>query len=397
MINEKIKNKFGLSEWSGAIGDLGTLLPLAFALVVYNGFPASRILLLFGIVYLITGWIYKVPVSVQPLKVMSVIAIAHGFSINLLATTSFFYGILLIVLSMTGAISWLQKLFSKAVIRGIQLGIGLILAQKSIQLVQDKGFLLFISNDWLILNFILLAAAVFVIWYFQKNKNIPIGLILITLSIIGVMYIYGFKQNINSDNHLIAFQPPDVSLLLDGIIYLMIPQLPLTLGNAIFAASESCNSLWGKQAKRVNPSRLGLSIGISNMAIGMAGGFPVCHGAGGIAAHAQFGGRTGGATIIIGLFLMIAAMFDSITTILFMIPVPILGAMLLFDSWRMMILFRKGVNSTEIVIALAVGLISFLTRNISFALIIGISIEYGIKLYQKYKNRKMFELKGYEE
>ncbi len=74
--------------------------------------------------YILTGWLYKVPVSVQPLKAMAVIAISSGISIEMLSGTSFFYGILLIVLSLTGAIRWLQKWFSPALVKGIQLGIG---------------------------------------------------------------------------------------------------------------------------------------------------------------------------------------------------------------------------------------------------------------------------------
>jgi len=140
-----------------------------------------------------------------------------------------------------------------------------------------------------------------------------------------------------------------------------------------------------------------LSIGLSDLFIGLFGGFPVCHGAGGIAAHAQFGGKTGGTTIIIGMILIITAVLKPLTGILFLIPVPILGAMLLFDSWRMIILFRKSTNKIEIGIALVVGVISFLTRNLALALVIGIILERGIKIYEQSQKRKMVEVKGSEE
>jgi SulP family sulfate permease len=177
----------------------------------------------------------------------------------------------------------------------------------------------------------------------------------------------------------------------------MIPQLPLTLGNAVFAASDSCHSVWGNQAERVSPFRLGLSIGISDLFIGLFSGFPVCHGAGGIAAHAQFGGKTGGTTIIIGMILIFIAVFKPFTAILFLIPVPILGAMLLFDSWRMIILFKKNTVKIEIAIALIVGIISFLSRHLALAIVFGIILESGIKIYDVYQKRKTVEAKGYEE
>ena len=392
-----IRNRFGLSEWSGAVGDLGTLLPLIFALVIYNEYPVSRILLLVGIIYMLTGWIFKVPVSVQPLKAMAVIALAHGFSIDFLSTTAFFYGFLLILLSITGIITWLQNWISVAIIRGIQLGIGLILAQKAIELVLDKGFLMFTPNNELIVNLCIFLIVFSVILYFQHKTNIPIALIMIALSIPVILFSYKIPTDFVSDTKLFEFNMPDTSLLLNGLIYLIIPQLPLTLGNAIFAASDSCHSLWGNQANRVSPSRLGLSIGLSDLFIGLFGGFPVCHGAGGIAAHAQFGGKTGGTTIIIGMILIITAVLKPLTGILFLIPVPILGAMLLFDSWRMIILFRKSTNKIEIGIALVVGVISFLTRNLALALVIGILLERGIKIYEQSQKRKMVEVKGSEE
>ncbi|MCH6574106.1 MAG: putative sulfate/molybdate transporter, partial [Bacteroidetes bacterium] len=132
------------------------MLPLAFALVVFNGFGISRLFLLWGVMYILTGWLYKVPVSVQPLKAMAVIAISSGISIEMLSGTSFFYGILLIVLSLTGAIRWLQKWFSPALVKGIQLGIGLILAQKAIEMVIEKGFLLFGEPGSMQINFLIL-------------------------------------------------------------------------------------------------------------------------------------------------------------------------------------------------------------------------------------------------
>jgi len=397
MIKSTIKNKFGLSEWSGAVGDLGTLLPLVFALVIYNGFPASRILLLSGIVYVITGWIFKVPVSVQPLKAMAVIALAHGFSIDFIATTAFFYGILLILLSITGIIGWLQNWISIALIRGIQLGIGLILAQKAIELVLDNGFLMSSLDKDLILNACFFLVVLLVILYFQYKTNIPIALILIALSIPIILLTHEFRTDLLSDIPLFQFKLPDTSLLLNGLIYLMIPQLPLTLGNAVYAASDSCHSFWEKQARRVSPSRLGLSIGISDFFIGLLSGFPVCHGAGGIAAHAQFGGKTGGTTIIMGTILIVTAVYKPLTALLFLIPVPILGAMLLFDSWRMIMLFKKSTVKIEIGIALLVGIISFLTRNLALALVIGILLESGIKLYEKYQRGKIVEVKGSDE
>ncbi|NOG45544.1 MAG: hypothetical protein HND50_09945 [Calditrichaeota bacterium] len=383
---EKIKNRFGLSEWSGAFGDLGTLLPLAFALVVFNGFGVSRLFLLWGAVYILSGWYFKVPLSVQPLKAMSVIAIGLGLSAEMLAGTSFFFGILLIILSATGAIRWLQKWFSPALVKGIQLGIGLILIQKAVQLVYEKGFLLNGNGPSLLINFALLAGILLLIGIMQFRKKISVSLILIAGSII-LVSIFSNIEIPEAKSGLIDFKLPLWSILPDSLILLIIPQLPLTLGNAMFAASDTCHTFWPERSSKITPSRLGLSIGISDSIIGMLGGFPMCHGAGGIAAHRQFGAKTGGTTIIIGSILVILALISPLSSLLFLIPVPLLAAMLLFDSWRMILLIKKLQINIEIIVALLVGLISFTTRNISIALVIGLLIERGYNYFQQQKTK----------
>ena len=167
----------------------------------------------------------------------------------------------------------------------------------------------------------------------------------------------------------------------------MIPQLPLTLGNAVFAASDTCHSLWGEQARRVNPTRLGLSIGFSNIFIGLLGGFPICHGAGGIGAHAQFGGKTGGTTIILGCVLVASVFIGSASTFLFYIPIPILGAMLLFNAWKMMVLIQSLKTKKELFLAITVGTLSFLTRNLFVALMVGFLVERVLLFQNKFSKQ----------
>ena len=392
-MKNKILNKLNLNEFSGAIGDLGTLLPLAFALVVVNGFPPERLFLLFGLVYVFTGLYFKVPVAVQPLKAMAVIAIAKGFSVEMLSVTAFFYGILLLFLSLTGLIKFLQKVFTPGLVRGVQLGIGLILAQKAIELVIQKGILLNFSGSSLTINIILLIAATGVISLFQFRKKIPISLILIFLSIIFFNF-FGYSPGINNANEsLISFTLPDLSKLLDAFIFLIIPQLPLTLGNAVYAANDICHTLWNDRAEKVSAPKLGFSIGLSDTIIGLLGGFPVCHGAGGMAAHAQFGAKTGKATIIIGSIFIFLAL-AGFSSFLFFIPVPLLAAMLLFDSYRMSMLVKKVKDNIQLVTALLVGIISFATKNLSIALAVGIIFEFG---YRYFVNKNILPLKVFKD
>ncbi len=386
-----LKNQFGLSEWSGAVGDLGTLLPLTFALIVFNGFSSALIFFLFGLVYFLSGWFYRVPVSVQPLKAMSVIAIAQGFSPQFLATTSFLYGVLFIFLSLTGLIRWLQKWFSPALVRGIQFGIGLILTKKALELVWQKGFLLHLPGSSVLLEFALLIGFLLIIWWFQVQKNVPIALGLIFFFVL-IFALLGFKPVLEQGQQLsLSLLRPDFSLWKQALIFLIIPQLPLTLGNAVYAADDACHTLWGRQAQRVSPTRLAFSIGLSDSLIGLLGGFPVCHGAGGMGAHAQFGAKTGGATMILGALLIISALVPAFNQFIFLIPVPLLAAMLIFDSYRMMSLVRKLSGWQPVFTALLVGLVAFFTKNLTIALVLGFFSE---KVLLKTVNKSLTTVEG---
>src|SRR5690606_8912772 len=83
-----------------------------------------------------------------------------------------------------------------------------------------------------------------------------------------------------------------------GAILLALPQLPLTFGNALLAVAAENDRLFPDRP--VSLRRVAWSTGLMNLASSATGGVPMCHGAGGLAAHVRFGARTGGATMILG-------------------------------------------------------------------------------------------------
>lgn len=58
-----------LSETSGSLGDLGTLLPLMIALAVQHSIRLDSTLVFSGIFNVITGLLFGIPLPVQPMKV----------------------------------------------------------------------------------------------------------------------------------------------------------------------------------------------------------------------------------------------------------------------------------------------------------------------------------------
>jgi hypothetical protein len=57
-----------VAEISGALGDLGTLLPLMIALALQGSISLSTTLVLSGVYNIATGVVFGIPLPVQPMK-----------------------------------------------------------------------------------------------------------------------------------------------------------------------------------------------------------------------------------------------------------------------------------------------------------------------------------------
>jgi MFS superfamily sulfate permease-like transporter len=94
-----------------------------------------------------------------------------------------------------------------------------------------------------------------------------------------------------------------------GSLLLALPQIPLTLSNAIIAIRAENNELFPNQP--VSDRMLAVSQGIMNLFAAPFGGIPLCHGAGGMAGHVRFGARTGGSPVMLGGIMIALALFFS--------------------------------------------------------------------------------------
>ncbi len=359
------------TEISGAVGDLGITIPLAYALSMTAGFPAARIFLLWGLAYIATGAYYRVPVAIQPLKVMAVIVIAGNIPPATLSTAAVAYGLLFILLAVTGIIPLIRRVFSEALVRGVQLGIGLMLGRKAFSLVMSHPFLLQGAQvpSWVTPA---VAAAVLGLLVHPRLRSRPGVVLGVITGGVAVGFAVGgpFRGGVTGES-LLSWSMPQWRLLADAFFLLMLPQLPLTLGNAVIAEEDVCRLNWAQRANRVSVAKLAGSIGVLDLGIGLLGGFPVCHGAGGSMAHARFGGRTGRTTILLGSALVLLALVPHGTDFLFLIPVPVLGALLLGVSWSMIRLLGTLGSPGEMAVGLAVGGVGFFTHNLAIALAVG--------------------------
>jgi len=383
--------KFDRMELSGSLGDLGTLLPFSVALMVITGLSVTSVLLMIGIFYILSGAYYKLPIPVQPLKVVSAIAIAYPekVSLTMIGASGIIIGLILLLLAVSGIIDQLAKFFTKPIVRGIQLGLGFILITRGIQFIIKPQLFLHHSNMAPVFPGISLNLAIGIMGFFialllLSNKRFPSALVLVTGGmVLGV--IFGSLNDVG-----FSFGPTPVALtipgsqdLINALIILVIPQIPLTLGNAVMGTADACYTYFGKgkPAQKVTYRALAMSMGAINVLVGLIGAMPMCHGAGGLAAHYRFGARTGGSNIMIGIiFLTVGVVFGKIgISLLSSIPNSILGILLLFAGIELAVLIKDVSDKKDLFISILIAGIGFATTHMGVAFVIGILAMYLIR------------------
>lgn len=128
------------------------------------------------------------------------------------------------------------------------------------------------------------------------NRTIPaMFLLLIFGAVCGLILdpsLWSKVAGITLDLRVPSFALSELTLrdFMLGAVFLALPQLPLTLGNAIIATSDENNRLFPDRP--VDENKLSSSTGILNIFSATVSGIPMCHGAGGMAGHVAFGART---------------------------------------------------------------------------------------------------------
>lgn len=320
------RNRFDRMEWGGAFGDLGTLIPFVAGYIGILKMDPFGVLFAFGIAMVVCGAYYRTPFPVQPMKAIGAVAItqaAHTAVITPAAVygASLATGLLWLVLGLTGAASRISKLVSRPVVAGIIFGLGMNFMLEGVKMM---------ATHWVIAAVGLTGTLLFF-----TNRGIPaMFLLLLFGAICGTILNPGAVRELAAAS--MEVRAPRFALrnvtwndLYIGIVFLALPQLPLTLGNAVIAIREENNRLFPDRP--VTEKGVATSTGLMNIAGSAIGGVPMCHGAGGMAGHVAFGARTGGSLIILGTLILVLAVFfsGSIEAVFRLFPAAILGVVLL--------------------------------------------------------------------
>ena len=112
--------EFTLRELAGSMGDFGTLFPLAIGYIAVCGLNPAGLLVVTGVADILTGLIYRLPMPIQPMKLLAVVAIAQHWSPSMVYASGFAMGVIWLLIALTGIMGWIARVTPNSVIRGIQ-------------------------------------------------------------------------------------------------------------------------------------------------------------------------------------------------------------------------------------------------------------------------------------
>jgi len=365
-------NDYNKMEFAGAFGDLGTLIPFVVGYITINKMDPLGILVAFGIFKIFAGLYFKTPIPIQPMKAIGGMAISHPGLITpgMIWGSGIFTGIFWLLMGVTGAITWIEKITTKPVVRGIMLGLGLNFIAEGMGMMREQPL---IAIGGVVVTFLLLT-----------SRRFPAMLCLLGYGV--VMAFIERPQLMQELSHLsLRFRLPELTFgkislkeLLAGCVMLGIPQAPLTLGNAIIGTVAENNAHFPD--RKVTARKISLDHGFMNLISTCLGGIPLCHGAGGLAGHIRFGARTGGALVILGVMVLLTGLFlsDSVAFLFQVFPRSILGIILFFAGLELALVIRDIRLRKEnlYVLLLTAGIAMW---NMGIAYLAGLLLYYGIK------------------
>jgi len=364
------KNLYNRMEWAGAFGDVGTLIPFVVAYITIVKMPPLGLLFMFGITLLASGLYYRTPIPIQPMKAIGAAAIAGGISPAALYGSGLTTGLFWLLAGVTGMLRPIAKLATKPVVRGIMLGLGLTFMVDGVHRMTTAPVLAGIA---LVITYLLLT-----------NPKFPAMFMLLIIGIVSAVImdpkILSELAKIHIGFNLPVFSLPMITWndLITGTLLFTIPQIPLTLGNAVIAITAENNEHFPDRP--VTEKKIAISQGIMNLVSPLFGGIPMCHGAGGMAGHVRFGARTGGALVILGTILIVFALFfsDSVSIIFKIFPNAILGVILFFAGSELAIVVKDiGHKKADFYVMIIVAAVAMWNMGVAF--LVGVIMDNALR------------------
>ena len=359
---------FTWREASGAMGDLGTFLPLLVGMSIENGVDAGTTILFTGAYNVATAFLYEIPMPVQPMKTIAAVALGEDpLTTNEILVAGFFVSAIVFALGATKTMDAFNRLTPSAVVQGMQVGLGMLLARKGLVLAvyasSDASRARKMTGvDGLLVTIVAFCGVMYAcapeyppastaagadagelgaITEAKERKKrvrhyVPTALILVVVGIVMAMTKKGALSGLRFGPSTPKVLNASRAEVRRGIVRAGVPQLPLTTLNSVISVCALSKDLFPDLP--ASPSSVATSVGVMNVVGCWLGAMPSCHGAGGLAAQYAFGARGGGSIAFLGACKLILGFVfgSSLTHLLDRFPKNILGVMLFSSSLELM-------------------------------------------------------------
>ncbi len=388
--------RFNRMELAGSLGDLGTILPLATGMILINGLDPLGVFLCVGLFYIFSGLYFRVTSPVEPMKVISAYAIATGLTASQIQASSLLIAVFLLIVGATGMITLIGRLIPKPVIRGVQLSTGVLLVSHGVRLmlgtssfqayhklaepylsIQHLGPLPFGVVIGTLLGIITLLLL--------ENRRVPSAIVVVGVGIALGLFVGTGEglQQIKMGLHLPHWLPFGVPTTVDfsfALLVLVLPQVPMTIGNAVLANADLSLQYFPQDGRRVTTRALCIGMALANLMSFFLGGMPMCQGAGGLASRYRFGARTAGSNLIGGAIFVVLALClgGSLMGVIYLLPMSALGILLMFAGLQLSLTLLDMNTRKEMAVPVVVLGIT-LASNLAAGFIAGIVVAYALK------------------
>ena len=388
--------QFNRMELAGSLGDLGTILPLAIGMILINGLNPLGLFLGVGIFYIFSGLYFKVTSPVEPMKVIGAYAVAMGISASQIQASCLWIFLFLLIIGGTGIITLIGRYIPRPVIRGVQLSTGVLLVSQGVKLMLGTArfqtlrqaaepYLSIQHLGPLPIGLVIGVSLGVLTLFLLDNRRLPAAIVVVGVGIaIGFLLGTGegleqIRLGVNLPRWL-PFGMPSSGDFTFALLVLVLPQIPMTLGNAVMANADLSVQYFPQDGRRVTYRALCISMGLANLMSFFLGGMPMCQGAGGLASRYRFGARTAGSNLISGAIFVLLALClgDHIMGVIYLLPMSALGILLVFAGLQLSLtLLDMNTRKDMVVPILVLGIT--LASNLAAGFLIGIAVAYALK------------------
>lgn len=388
--------QFNRMELAGSLGDLGTLLPLAIGMIIINGLDPMGLFLSVGLFYIFSGLYFGVTSPVEPMKVISAYAISTGISTSQIQASTGWLFIFLIFIGATNIITPVGRFILKPVIRGVQLSTGILLIYQGVNLMIGSAkfqlihkaaepYLKIQGIGPLPLGLLIGAILALVTLFLLDNKRLPAAIFVVGIGFI-IGLILGTREGFDQLRlgiHLPSFLPygwPTAADFSFALLVLVLPQIPMTVGNAVIANSDLALQYFPQDGRKVTYRALCISMALANLGSFFIGGMAMCQGAGGLASRYRFGARTAGSNLMIGGIFVALSVFlgTNAVALLYLLPLSVLGVLLIFAGGQLSLTLIDMKSRKELFVPLLILGIT-LSSNLAAGFVVGIVVAYLLK------------------